>query len=333
MLYLVTGGCGFIGSHTVAALLARGHEVRILDNLLSGNLHNKPAAAELIVGDVANSAVVARATRGCDGVFHLAAVASVEQCNQDWPGSHRINLGGTVAIFEAACHARQGGPIPVVYASSAAVYGRGTKCPLQESDASLPESPYGVDKLGCELHAAAGLRTHGLPTCGVRFFNVYGPGQNPRSPYSGVISIFCDRARAGREITIFGDGRQTRDFVYVDDAVAGLMAAMGRCGDEATGVNICTGHGTSLLDLVGHIEHHLQRPTRLVFAERRRGDIDVSVGDPSYGAQRLGFRARTTVRAGLVKLLGGDDAGQQAPQSAVSRDLARSEPSDFLLGS
>ncbi len=309
MRYLVTGGCGFIGSHTAAALLARGHEIRILDNLSTGKVRNKPANAELIVGDIVDSATVAEAIKGADGVFHFAAVASVEQCNQDWPASHRTNLGGTVTIFEAACHAKHGGPIPVVYASSAAVYGGSTDVPLRETNCARPESPYGADKLGCELHAAAGFRVHGLPTCGVRLFNVYGPGQDPCSPYSGVISIFCDRARTDREITIFGDGRQTRDFVYVNDAVGAVLVAMDRCRDTAMVVNICTGRGTSVLDLVDHIEQHLQRRTRLAFAERRRGDIDVSVGDPSFGAEHLGFRAQTTVRAGLTRLLGSEDAG------------------------
>lgn len=319
MRYLVAGGCGFIGSHAVAALLAGGHEVRILDNLSSGKLRNKPAHADLIVGDVADRATVARSMKGADGVFHFAAVASVERCNEDWLGSHRSNMAGTVTIFEAACHARQGGPIPVVYASSAAVYGQSTEVPLGETNRPRPNSPYGADKLGCELHAAAGFHIHGLPSCGVRFFNVYGPGQDPRSPYSGVISIFCDRARANREITIFGDGRQTRDFVYVGDAVRGALAAMDRCGDAANVVNICTGRGTSLLELVGHIEQHLQRRARTTFAERRRGDIAVSIGDPSLAAAHLGFRAQTTIRAGLARLFESGEVGSRhAAESRVA---------------
>jgi len=307
MRYLVTGGCGFIGSHTAAALLAAGNEVRILDNLSTGKLDNVPPGAEVMIGDITDSAEVAEAMEGIDGVFHLAAVASVERCNQQWPVSHRTNLGGTVTIFEAARHAKRGGPVPVVYASSAAVYGESTDVPLTETTLSRPQSPYGADKLGCELHAAAGFRVHGLPTCGVRFFNVYGPGQDPGSPYSGVISIFCDRARKNQEIVIFGDGKQTRDFVYVADAVGGLLAAMGRCREEATVVNICTGRATSLLDLVGHIEQHLHRRARLTFAERRAGDIGVSIGDPSFGTEHLGFRAQTTVRAGLARLLDSED--------------------------
>lgn len=308
MRYLVTGGCGFIGSHTAAALLARGDDVRILDNLSSGKIRNKPADAELIVGDIVDSITVAKAVNGVDGVFHFAAVASVDRCNRDWASSHRTNLAGTVTIFEAARHARRDGPVPVVYASSAAVYGRSADVPLREIDCARPESPYGADKLGCELHAAAGLRVHGLRTCGVRFFNVYGPGQDSRSPYSGVISIFCDHARTNREITIFGDGRQTRDFVHVDDAVGGVLAAMDRCPDGAGVVNICTGYGTSLLELVGYIDRHLQRRTRLVFAERRPGDIEMSVGDPSFAAEHIGFRAHTTILSGLGRLLEGKDA-------------------------
>jgi UDP-glucose 4-epimerase len=320
MRYLVTGGCGFIGSHTAAALLSNGHEVCILDNLSSGKIQNKPVNAELIIGEVADSEAVAKAMTGCDGVFHFAAIASVERCNRDWIGAHRTNLGGTVTVFEAACRARLNGPVPVVYASSAAVYGRSTEVPLRETSRLRPESPYGADKLGCELHAAAGFRVHGLPTCGVRFFNVYGPGQDPHSPYSGVISIFCDRARNGREITIFGDGRQTRDFVFVDDAVAGVLAAMDGCLHAATVVNICTGRGTSLLDLVGYIEQNLHSQTPLSFAERRRGDIDLSVGDPSLGAEQLGFRAPTSIRTGLARLLYGERS-EASQKRLVAQDM------------
>ena len=318
MRYLVTGGCGFIGSHTTAALVAAGNDVLILDNLSTGKLHNLPRGAELMIGDITDSAAVGEAMEGVDGVFHLAAVASVEQCNQHWPVCHRTNLGGTVTIFEAARRTRRGGPVPVVYASSAAVYGESARVPLRETAWSRPQSPYGADKLGCELHAAAGFRVHGLPTCGIRFFNVYGPGQDSASPYSGVISIFCDRARKEQEITIFGDGRQTRDFVYVADAVDGLLAAMDRCREEATVVNICTGRATSLLDLVDHIEQHLHTRARLRFAERRPGDIGVSVGDPSFGAEHLGFRAQTTVRAGLATLLDSEDGNARAAQRLVA---------------
>src|SRR5258708_9673904 len=318
MRYLVTGGCGFIGSHSADMLLAAGHEVRILDDLSSGALRNKPVSAELIVGDVTDFATVEAAMRGADGVFHFAAVSSVERCNRNWIDAHHTNLTGTITVFAAARSAKNGGPIPVVYASSAAVYGRNSDPPPRESARTRPESPYCVDKLGCELHASTAFPIHGLPTCGLRFFNVYGPRQDPHSPYSGVISIFCRHARSKEPITIFGDGTPTTDFVYVHDVVRGVIAAMSRCGERADIMNICTGRGTSLLDLVVMIDEKLGARTAVRFAERRPGDIHVSIGDPSLAETRLGFRARTSLRAGLSSLLG--DAPAARPRS-VSESL------------
>jgi UDP-glucose 4-epimerase len=318
MRYLVTGGCGFIGSHTADELLAAGHKVRILDNLSTGTLRNKPATAELIVGDVADFTVVKEAMKDTDGVFHFAAVSSVELCNRNWVEAHRTNMTGTITVFAAARSAKNGRAIPVVYASSAAVYGRSADPPLRESARTCPESPYGADKLGCELHAVTAFPIHGLPTCGLRFFNVYGPRQDPRSPYSGVISIFCRLACSNEPITIFGDGRQTRDFVFVRDVVRGVIAAMARCGSGAEVVNICTGRGTSLLELVAIIEQKLGARTSVRFAERRPGDIDVSIGDPSHAETRFGFRAQTSLRVGLSSLLFRATAGRPGPLKKAS---------------
>jgi len=197
-LYLVTGGCGFIGSHLVDELIRRGHLVRILDDLSTGQLSNVPIGTEVIRGDVADPETVAKVMQGTDGCFHLAAIASVERGNLDWLGTHRTNLTGAIAVFDAAGRTSRSGPVPVVYASSAAVYGDNPATPLGEEAATRPLSAYGADKLGCELHAFVAGKVHGVPTCGLRFFNVYGPRQDPRSPYSGVISIFCERLRAGR---------------------------------------------------------------------------------------------------------------------------------------
>jgi UDP-glucose 4-epimerase len=303
MRYLVTGGCGFIGSHTADALIAAGHEVRILDDLSSGDVRNKPVDAELIVGSVADLATVKAAIKDMDGVFHFAAVSSVERCNNHWIAAHQTNVTGAITVFEAARLARRVRPVPVVYASSAAVYGRNVEVPLGESARPAPQSPYGADKLGCEMHAAAAFSIHRLPTCGLRFFNVYGPRQDPNSPYSGVISIFCRRAHMREPIMIFGNGRQIRDFIYVKDVVRGAIAAMALCGDRAEVMNICTGRGTTLLDLVGLIEQQVATRVAVKFADRRPGDIDVSIGDPSLAQARLRFRAETTLRAGLSSLL------------------------------
>jgi UDP-glucose 4-epimerase len=298
--YLVTGGCGFIGSHLSDALVANGHRVRILDDLSTGKVENKPNSAELIEGDVADSAAVARAIAGADGVFHLAAIASVERGNRDWLGTHRANLTGAVAIFDAA---RAAGKIPVVYASSAAIYGDNPDVPLGESAATRPLSAYGADKLGCELHARVAGHVHGIPTVGFRFFNVFGPRQDPASPYSGVISIFCNRLKAGQGITIFGDGEQTRDFVYVGDIVRGLLAAMQRLPHEQTVFNLCTGRSTSVLQLARTIAELCGREPKIAFAEPRAGEIRVSLGDAAAAERHLGWRAEVGLKEGLAKTL------------------------------
>src|SRR5580658_5449763 len=211
--YLVTGGAGFIGSHLCDALVADGHAVRVLDDLSTGKRANLPAGAELIEGDIADPAAVRQAVAGVDACFHLAAIASVARGVDDWLGTHRANLTGTITLFDEL--RRQPRPVPVVYASSAAIYGDCADLPIKESATKHPLSAYGADKYGCELHARVASHVHGVPTVGLRFFNVYGPRQDPRSPYSGVISIFCERLAAGRSVTVDGDGLQSRDFVYV----------------------------------------------------------------------------------------------------------------------
>jgi UDP-glucose 4-epimerase len=305
-LYLVTGGCGFIGSHLCEALLAHGHAVRILDDLSTGKLENKPAAAELLRGDVADVGLAARAMAGVDGCFHLAAVASVERGNQDWLGAHRTNLTGAITIFDAARRARaDGAKAPVVYASSAAVYGDNPQIPLAESAVAQPLSAYGADKLGCELHARVATHVHGVPTAGMRFFNVFGPRQDPKSPYTGVISIFCDRLRAGSGIRIDGDGEQTRDFIYVGDAVAALMAALKGMNDDSPVFNICTGRATSILALAQTVAELCGRAPEIAFAAPRIGDIRASLGDPQRARERLGFGAQVSLRDGLARTLAG----------------------------
>lgn len=301
--YLITGGCGFIGSHLADALLAAGHAVRILDDLSTGRLANKPADGEFLLGDVADPEMVAEAMRGVDGCFHLAAVASVERGNLDWLGTHRTNLTGTITVFDAARRAAGSrGPIPVVYASSAAVYGDAA-VPITETTRTVPLSAYGADKLGCELHALVAGRVHGVPNCGLRFFNVYGARQDPASPYSGVISIFCDRLAAGRPITIFGDGQQTRDFVHVSDVVAALIAAMGHASVRSTVYNVCTGRATTVLHLATLIADILGVTPEIVYGAPRAGEIRDSLGDPSKAQQELGFQARTDLRTGLAATL------------------------------
>jgi UDP-glucose 4-epimerase len=306
--YLVTGGCGFIGSHLADRLLADGHAVRILDDLSTGKLANKPAAAPLIQACITDAAAVKDAAAGCDGIFHLAAIASVERTTQDWIGTHRVNLTGTIAVFEAARRARQGNPVPVVYASSAAIYGSTQAARLDERCLPAPASAYGADKLGCELHARAATFIHGVPTIGLRFFNVYGLRQDPRSPYSGVISIFCDRLTGGRAIDIHGDGMQLRDFVHVSDVVSALARAMNRLTAGATSepevFNVCSGTGTTIGGLAQLLARLTGQRLETRHGPARAGDVRHSLGDPTRAGLLLAFHSAVSLEAGLGQMLG-----------------------------
>jgi len=302
--WLVTGGCGFIGSHLVDALRGRGDRVRVLDDLSSGRRENIPADVEFWQGDVADERAVAEALDGVAGCFHLAAVASVQRCTDAWVASHRANLTGTIVVLNGARSANGGMPVPVVYASSAAVYGDNETVPLKESAATVPLSAYGADKLSCEMQARIAWSAYGLPSVGLRFFNVYGPRQDPSSPYSGVIAIFADRLRRRREIDIFGDGLQTRDFIYVADVVAYLLAAMELPRIGARVLNVCTGRATSVLQLA-HLMGELfgTQPT-IRHRPARSGDIRRSIGDPGAVISALGFAAGTEMSEGLKLTLG-----------------------------
>ncbi len=299
--YLVTGGAGFIGSHLCEALTARGDSVRVLDDLSTGRRANLPAGTPLIVGDVAHPAVVEKALDGVDGCFHLAAIASVEKGITDWLGAHRANLTGTITVFDAI--RRQGSRIPVVYASSAAVYGDAATIPISEAEPRAPLSAYGADKHACELHARVASHVHGIPAVGLRFFNVYGPRQDPQSPYSGVISIFCERIASGALVSIHGDGGQTRDFIYVADVVAALLAAMALRPGDAPVFNVCTGVPTSVEALAGLIADLANTPLKSANQPPRAGEIRHSLGVPALADGVLGLPPKVPLRSGLAKVL------------------------------
>ena len=225
--FLVTGGAGFIGSHLVHALLDDGHAVRVLDDLSNGHRKNLPQHVELTEADVTDPAAVESALDGVDGCFHLAAIASVARSHREWLRTHQVNLTGTINVFDQARPSRLRREVPVVYASTAAIYGNCGSFPVDEESPAAPLSAYGADKHACELHARVAGAIHGVPTVGLRFFNLYGPRQDPLSPYSGVISIFADRLRRGEPVEIFGDGEQARDFTYISDAVGALRRDAG----------------------------------------------------------------------------------------------------------
>ncbi len=309
--FLVTGGCGFIGSHLCAALRARGDRVRALDDLSAGSEANLAPGAELLRGDVADPAAVRDAMAGADGCFHLAAVASVERGVREWLATHRTNLSGTVAVFEAARRgAAGGGVVPVVFASSAAVYGDCGALPLGEDAPTRPLSAYGADKLGCELHARVAGVVHGVPTLGLRFFNVFGPRQDPRSPYSGVISIFCDRLSRGEGVDVFGDGLQTRDFVPVADVVAALLAAMPAASPAAPVLNVCTGRAASVLELAGTVAELCGTKLEARRRPARSGEIRHSLGSPARAREALGLGPPRDLREGLAEVVAWFRAGQ-----------------------
>jgi UDP-glucose 4-epimerase len=297
---LVTGGAGFMGSHLVDALLDQGHAVRVLDDLSSGNRENLPRQVEFIYGDVTNSATVKQAFDDVDACFHLAAIASVARSSREWLRTHQVNLTGTINIFDQARRLRSRREIPVVYASTAAVYGDCSIVPIGEQCPVAPLSAYGADKRACELHARIAGSVHGIPTLGLRFFNLYGPRQDPRSPYSGVIAIFAERLTRGEPVEIFGDGQQVRDFTYVGDAVSALCRALPAASIGAAVFDVCTGKGTTV-QVLAETMAGLYR-TELVADHRpaRSGEVRVSIGDPRRAAEQLGFRAATALADGLA---------------------------------
>ena len=293
--WLVTGGCGFIGSTLADALVARGDRVRILDDLSAGRTGNAPRQAEVIVGSAADPAIVGPAMRGVNGVFHLAAQVSVPKCSADWLGGHAANLVATIAVLDAA----RPGRIPVVYASSAAVYGDASAPPLAEAAVTRPLSAYGADKLASELHAMVARATFGVPTLGLRFFNVYGARQDGSSPYAGVVSAFIARLHQGRALRIEGDGGQTRDLVFVGDVVGALIAGMAALPDVPPVLNVCTGHAVGIAELARTLARVMGCPLRIEHAPARAGDVRESRGDPSLLHAALGLTMGTPLATGL----------------------------------
>ena len=301
--FLVTGGAGFIGSHLVHALLGEGHVVRVLDDLSSGNRMNLPQQVELIEADVTDPAAVDGALDGVDGCFHLAAIASVARSHREWLRTHQVNLTGTINVFDQARPSRRRREVPVVYASTAAIYGNCGNVPVDEESPAAPLSAYGADKHACELHARVAGAIHGLPTVGLRFFNLYGPRQDPLSPYSGVVSIFADRLLRREPVEIYGDGEQARDFTFISDAVRALRHAMQAATTSAFVFNVCTGKATSVRGLAQTVAELCG--TELIVHRRpaRCGEVRISIGDPRRATERLGFTAQTTLSDGLAMTL------------------------------
>lgn len=303
MKALVTGGAGFIGSHLVRALLARGDSVRVLDNFSTGkrsNLEGLKGRVEIHEGDIRDVRKVSDAVKGVDYIFHEAAEVSVTRSMNNPQECFDINVQGTLNIFEAA---RKYGVQRIVTASSCAVYGDSENFPLSEKENTRPLSPYATSKYLNEKYASFYTKNHDLPVVALRYFNVYGPRQSPDSDYAAVIPIFIHRTLNGQPPTVYGDGRQSRDFVFVGDVVrANLLAA--QVPEAAGGVfNVCTGVEYSLLDLLDILRRIIQDTPSPVFKDQRTGDIYRSLGDPSMTEIILGFRADVSLSEGLKTIL------------------------------
>ncbi len=300
--YLVTGGAGFIGSHLAETLIRRGDHVRVLDNYSTGkaaNLAHLPEV-EIVQGDVRDAAIVRAATAGMDYVLHHAALVSVPQSMTDPIATHDINVTGTLNVLQAA---RESNVKRLVLASSCAVYGDNDDLPLSETSVPKPMSPYAATKLMGEVYCQTFYRAYGVPTVCLRYFNIFGPRQDPNGAYAAVIAKFAPRMQNGQAPIIYGDGTQTRDFVFVSDVVqANLLACT--C-DEAIGqvFNIASGRDVSLRDLVDALNQLLRSSIVATFAPTRTGDILHSRGNNSKGAALLNFWPAVSFADGLKQIL------------------------------
>lgn len=302
--FLITGGAGFIGSHISEKLVKEGHKVKILDNFSSGSMVNLQRFAdeiEVIEGDIRNCELVKKSLIGIECVYHEAAIASVQASVEDPFTTEEINVAGTISVLEAA---RDANVKRVIFASSAAIYGDSEVLPKSEAMMPEPLSPYALHKLSGEHYMKIFHKLYGLETVCLRYFNVFGPRQNPASPYSGVISIFADRLIRGISPVIFGDGEQTRDFVYIDNVVqANLLAAFSDKVGNGEVINIATGTKTSLNKLVNTIRRILKSECEVKYEERRKGDILNSVADTSVAEKLLGYEPKVSLEEGLYRML------------------------------
>ena len=298
---LVTGGAGFIGSHLVDRLVAGGTRVTVVDNLSAGSLDNLAGVLDrirFIEGTILDADCLEEAVQGCQAVFHLAAEVSVPFSVQHPVESARVNELGTLGVLDAA---RRAGVERVVLSSSSAVYGDTHPCPLAEELTPMVRSPYALQKLTGEMYARLYHELYGLKTICLRYFNVFGPRQDPGSPYSGVISIFMSRALARRPPVIFGDGEQYRDFIYVADVANANLAAAAATDATGRAFNIGTGSKTTLKELWRQVQHIAGAEPRVQYSQEREGDIRESLADVHRAEQELGFRAEVPFAAGLEK--------------------------------
>ncbi len=300
--YLVTGGAGFIGSHLVEELSRRGEQVRVLDNLSTGKLRNLAhlPGVEFQEGDLADPAACARATDGIDYVLHQAAIPSVPRSVKDPVTSNRANIDGSLNILVAA---RDAGVKRLVYAGSSSAYGDTPTLPKREDMATNPLSPYALQKLVAEQYCQMFTRLYGLETVTTRYFNVFGPRQDPGSPYSGVISLFATAVLEGRQPTIYGDGGQTRDFTYVANVVDGVLRASQAPDVAGEVINVATGGRISLNELLLTMNGIVGTSLSPLYAEGRQGDVRDSQADITKARTRLGYTPLIALEEGLRRTL------------------------------
>jgi len=299
MRYLVTGGAGFIGSNTVDELLRRGHSVAVLDDLSTGQERNLPPSRDqidLFQGSINDPEIVQRACRGADYVLHLAARTSVPRSVKDPAETNRINADGTLLVLLAA---RDAGVRRVVFAGSSAVYGETPTLPKREDMPPAPISPYGVTKLIGELYGQVFHRVYGLEFVTLRYFNVFGPRQDPGSPYSGVLSVFITAMQKGTPPTVYGDGEQSRDFTFVENVVQANLRACEVPGIAGMVFNAGTGGRYTLNQTLRLLEKFAGRPARAKYVEPRQGDIRDSQADISLAREKLGYDPRVGFEEGL----------------------------------
>jgi UDP-glucose 4-epimerase len=302
MRALVTGGAGFIGSHLVEALVARGDDVVVLDNLATGRLENVPDDAQLIEGDVADEAAVARAVSGCEVVYHQAALGSVARSVEQPLHSDHANVHGTLAVLQGAHRA---GVRRIVLASSSSVYGGATHVPTPESAPLLPRSPYAVTKLTGEHYARVFRELHGLETVCLRYFNVFGPRQRPDSEYAAVIPLFIDALVRGTAPVVHGDGCQSRDFTFVADAVQANMCAAAAPAERCAGraYNVARGQPVSLLELLAVLQAEVGVSVTPEHDDPRPGDVRHSHADVGAARRDLGYEPAVSFRDGIARTL------------------------------
>lgn len=301
MKYLVTGGAGFIGSHLVRSLIGGGAEVRVFDNFSTGKRENIAGLdLELLEGDVRDAEQVGRAVTGVDYVIHLAALASVARSLNDPLASHAVNATGTLTVLQKS---RGAGVKRLVYAGSSSAYGNTQALPKREDAIPVPESPYAVSKLAAEYYCRMYSKTMGMETACVRYFNVFGPRQDPASEYAAVIPRFMQAALDGREPVVFGDGGQSRDFTYVANAVDATMRAATSEGVAGETFNVACGERRSLLDLVGEIGGLLGVELTPSFEAPRPGDVRHSQADIGKAQRLMGYAPQVGFTEGLRQTL------------------------------